>query len=412
MIKRITLLICRLLVGATFVFSGFVKAIDPLGFTYKIEDYLTAMSPFMAQFAFLSFAAAIILSAIELVIGLNLLLGIRLKESNLGAAVLMLFMTPLTLWIAISNPVHDCGCFGDAWVISNWETFWKNIILSTLILIIFLLRKNNKAYISNKAQWLIAVYSFIFSIGLSIYCYSHLPIIDFRPYKIGTNIKEGMIIPENAPKDSFDIKLIYSKNGIEKEFTLQNYPQDDSWTFVDQKTTLIKKGYEPPIHDFTMDTSDGDITDSVLENQGYSFLLIAYDFAKTDFSKSKEINEIYRYAKMNHYGFYTMTASTPENINIFKKQANAKFPIVLTDKITLKTIIRSNPGLVLIKNATVLNMWHYNDFPKFEKPLNKDKLGQIQEPNNLLRVIFTAIIFSIPLLIIMGIDKVLHNRRD
>lgn len=412
MYKRITLLCFRLLVGGVFVFSGFVKAIDPLGFTYKIEDYLTAMSPFMAQFAPLAFTAAIILSAIELVIGLNLILGMRLKESNWAAAALMLFMTPLTLWIALTNPVHDCGCFGDAWVISNWETFWKNIVLSLLIGGIFFLQKSHKPFVIAKTQWIITAYSFIFSIGLSIYCYQHLPIIDFRPYKIGTNILKGMEIPDNAAQDSFDIKLIYSKNGVEKEFTMENYPQDDSWTFVDQKTTLLKKGYEPPIHDFTMETENGDITDSVLADTGYSFLVVAYDLKKSNLDNIDKLNKVYAFAKKHKYGFYVLTSSVPEHIEAFKTLSKTPYTIGLSDKITLKTIIRSNPGLLLIKDARVLNMWHNKDLPSFNAPLEEDELGKVQMPNNLQVIIFTAIMFLIPLFIIVGIDKVLNNRRD
>lgn len=412
MVKNITLLISRLLVGGVFIFSGFVKAIDPLGFSYKIEDYLAAMSPFMAQFAFLAFTAAVVLSAIELLIGLNLVLGIRLRESSWGAAALMLFMTPLTLWIAVSNPVHDCGCFGDAWIISNWETFWKNIILSILAASIFILQKHHKPKIKSKTQWAICAYSFIFSIGLSIYCYQHLPIIDFRPYKIGTNILESMKIPEDAEQDSFDIKLIYSKNGQEKEFSLENYPQDDSWQFVDQKTILIKKGYEPPIHDFTMESEDGDITDQVLNNPSYSFLLIAYDLKQANLEKSNEINEIYNYALKHNYGFYAMTSSVPEDITNYREASKSKYPIVLSDKITLKTMIRSNPGLILIKDAKVLNMWHYKDIPVFTASLSKTEIGQEKENRNLQSIIITMIIFLIPLLIIIGIDKILNNRRD
>lgn len=412
MIKRIILLLSRLVVGGVFVFSGFVKTIDPLGFTYKIEDYLAAMGPFMTQFSVLAFAAAIIISAIELTIGLNLILGIRVKESNWAAAALMLFMTPLTLWIAISNPVHDCGCFGEALIISNWETFWKNIILSILIVGIFFTQKSAKTFIKKKTQWILCSYSFIFAIALSIYCYKHLPIIDFRPYKIGTNIIKDMAIPEGAAQDSFDIKLIYSKNGVEKEFTLENYPEDDSWQFVDQKSILVKKGYEPPIHDFTLDTEDGDITDLVLQNPSYTFLLVSYDFKTANLEKKDLINKIYTYAKKNNYGFFAMTSSVPEEIANYEAKTGSKFPITLSDKITLKTMVRSNPGLILIKNATVLNKWHYNDIPDFSSALEKSELGQQKEVNIFQNIIITLIIYLIPIFIILGIDKMLYNRRD
>lgn len=412
MAKRVLLIVARLLLGSVFVFSGFVKAIDPLGFTYKIQDYLTAMGPFMTNFSSVAFITAVVLSAIELLVGINLVLGIRLKETTWVAALFMVFMTPLTLWIAVKNPVHDCGCFGDALVISNWATFWKNIVLSALVVTVFLLRKHHKPFVGHQIQWALTLYSFLFSIGLSTYCYYHLPLVDFRPYKIGANILKGMEIPPNAAPDSFDIKLIYAKNGVQKEFTLQNYPKDSTWTFVDQKSVLVKKGYEPPIHDFTMDTNGGDITDDVLNNPGYTFLLISYDFKKADISKSDKINEIYRYAKRHGYGFYAMTASVDDDIAAYKQQTKAEYPIALTDKITLKTIVRSNPGLVLIKGATVYNKWSICDLPSLKYPLEKSSLGSMAEPNNKNTISMVAILFLVPVFITFLIDKFLTNRRD
>ncbi|MDR3705170.1 MAG: DoxX family protein [Paludibacteraceae bacterium] len=413
MIKRVLLIIFRLLLGCVFVFSGFVKTIDPLGFTYKIQDYLSAMGPFISNFSSVAFIAAVTLSALELLVGLNFILGARLKETTWVAALFLLFMTPLTFWIAIKNPVHDCGCFGDALIISNWATFWKNIVLSALVVSVFLLRKSHKPFVGHHVQWALALYGFLFAIGLSTYCYYHLPLVDFRPYKIGSNIAKGMEIPANAASDSFDIKLIYAKNGVEKEFTLQNYPKNDnSWTFVDQKSVLVKKGYEPPIHDFTMETDHGDITNDVLSNPGYTFLLISYDLKKTNIAKSNKINDIYHYAKKHGYGFYAMTASTDDDIATYKKQAKAEYPIVLTDKITLKTIIRSNPGLVLIKGATVYNMWSVYDLPRFKEPLEKSALGTIEKPDAKNTIAIVAILFLVPVFITFLIDTFLTNRRD
>ncbi|MDR1680034.1 MAG: DoxX family protein [Prevotellaceae bacterium] len=411
--KRTILIISRLLLGSVFVFSGFVKAIDPLGFTYKIEDYLTAMGPFMEQFSGLAFIASVLLSAVELVVGLNLVLGIRLRESNFGAALLMLFMTPLTLWIALTNPVTDCGCFGDALVIDNWTTFWKNTVLCALIIVIFLLRKEHRPFVRNRAQWIIAVYGFVFAIVLSIYCYRHLPLIDFRPYKIEANILEGMSVPENAPMDSFDIKLIYTKDGVEKEFALENYPASDStWTFVDQKTTLIKKGYEPPIHDFTITIDGEDITQDMLANEGYTFLLIAYDLNKANLAQAEKFNNIYRYAQQNGYDFYALTASLASDIENYRKASGAEYPFGFTDKITLKTIIRSNPGLMLIKNATVIGKWHHNDLPEFRQPLENSYLGKAELPDTKGRILIVALLFFIPVLLIAGVDRFLKIKKE
>ncbi len=412
MIKRLLLLISRIIVGTVFCFSGYVKVVDPLGFTYKVEDYLASMGTFMAQLTPLAFTVALIIPAIEFIIGISLLFGIRLKEGSWAAALMMVFMAPLTLWIAIFNPVHDCGCFGDALVISNWETFWKNVILSGLIAIIFIFLKEHRSKISIKGQWLSIIYAFIFSVGLSFYCYKNLPIIDFRPYAIGTDIIKSMEIPDGAEPDLYDIKLVYEKDGIQKEFTLENYPKTQDWTFVDQHSVLVKKGYEPPIHDFSMDTDEGDLTEMVLTDTSYTFLFISYDLKLADKSKSKEFNDIYNYAEKHNYGFYAMTSSVQEDIDKYIKKDKAEFPFVLSDKITLKTIVRSNPGLVLIKDGKILNKWHYRNLPKFNAPLENSELGKTKEDNTSKTIIISLLLIGIPLLIFFITDKFLLNRRD
>lgn len=415
MIKRLAFIKLRVLFGLVFIFSGFVKAVDPLGFAYKMQDYLEAMFG-MGSFSFagLALTASIALSAVEFAIGVNMLLGARIKETTWVAALMMLFMTPLTLWVALYNPVHDCGCFGDALVISNWATFWKNIVFSLMLLGVFLLRKEHKPFVSNYAQWSITVFAFLFSVGVSWYGYQHLPVLDFRPYKIGTNIIEGMAIPDGAAVDEFDTKLIYEKDGVQKEFTLENYPEDDStWVFVDQKSLLIKKGYEPPIHDFSITLPEqGEVTDLVLANPDYTFLLVAYDLPSTDLSKTKELNALYEYCVKNNYDFYCLTASVDEDIAAYKAKTGAEFPIATADKITLKTIIRSNPGLVLIKNAVVLNMWHVNDLPTFDKKLEQSELGAEKPNTDIKNMIWSVVLFLLPLLIIIASDKIISNKRD
>lgn len=407
MVKRIALLITRLLIGCVFVFSGFVKAIDPLGFTYKMEDYLVAMGPFFEQFAPLAFIAAIVLAAVELVIGVNYIFGVRLKETTWAAALFMLVMTPLTLWIALDNPVHDCGCFGDALIISNWATFWKNIIISFLILVAFLLRKSHRSFIGNTTQWAVTGYAFLFSVALSVYCYEHLPILDFRPYSNGSNILKGMEIPEDAEPDSTITTLTYSKNGVAKDFIFPDYPKNDStWVFVDSKTEVIKKGYEPPIHDFTIDDSyEGDITDIVLANPSYTFLVVAYDFKYADLSKADQLNKVYEFAKNNGYDFYALTASVDEEIEKFKQAAKAEYPICLTDKITLKTIVRSNPGLVLLKDATVINKWHVNDLPEFVIPLEESGLSETPQPEWLKKIAIVTGLFLVGFFLLIALGK-------
>ena len=361
---NVLLKINRLLLGGVFVFSGFVKAIDPLGFTYKIEDYFQAFGGVFDKLAVLAFPAAICLSTLELLIGLSLIFKVHLKIASVLSVLFMLVMTPLTLYIALKNPVTDCGCFGDALIISNWATFYKNLVLITMAVLMLVFNKRIHPLFVPKMQS-VAVYIFVgVGVGLSVYCYRHLPLIDFRPYRVGVNIPNAMLRPDDAPSDKYDVTFIYEKNGKQKEFTLDNYPKGDStWKFVDQKSVLVSKGYHAPIHDFSIvnDQFD-DITEKVIYNSGYTYLLVVYDLSKTSEEGAKEAEAIYQKALKTGVSFYALTSSSDDDIKNFKQKTGVTYPFCKTDPITLKTIIRANPGIMLIKNGTILGKWNWRDF--------------------------------------------------
>lgn len=414
----------RILLGLVFVFSGFAKLVDPLGSTYKIQDYLSAMG--LDFFAPIALVMGIALATFEFTLGVCLLLGTNIKSTSILSLLMMGFMTPLTLWIAIADPVSDCGCFGDALVISNWQTFWKNIVLSTLAILIFIWRKHSPKLFTERTDWLIAICAGTFSVLLSIYCLLNLPVIDFRPYKNGTNIIQSMEVPEGAEEDEFETLLVYEKDGVQKEFTLDNYPKDDtSWTFIDSKNKLIKKGYEPPIHDFSMEHPDmGDITEEVLQNEGYSFLMVCYRVEKAATNKKNEINNIYEFAKQNGYGFYCMTATGLETEEMREFQNEMEwgkdgdgYPFVNSDEITLKTIVRSNPGLVLIKDGVVINKWSNKNMPTFTEPLENTVRGQVQKANEWKVVFKSLLAFLATLALVFAIDWIISkvmgkNKKD
>ena len=247
--------LCRFLLGALFIFSGFVKAVDPLGFFYKIQDYLTAFGMISCFPSYAPLLVGIVLSAIEFSVGVFLFLGIRRKVASALALLLMVVMTPLTLYLALANPVSDCGCFGDAWILTNWQTFGKNVVLLVAAVSVFKWQDLLVRFITPKMEWMISMYTFLFVFALSFYCLENLPILDFRPYRIGANIKAGMEIPEGAKPSVFESRFILEKGGKRQEFTLDNYP-DSTWTFVESRTILKEKGYEPPIHDFSMMSLD------------------------------------------------------------------------------------------------------------------------------------------------------------
>jgi uncharacterized membrane protein YphA (DoxX/SURF4 family) len=369
--------ICRVLLGATFVFSGFVKGIDLLGSTYKFTDYFNAFGTEWASA--LSFVLAIILSLTEFGIGAAILLNYRVKLFSWFALVFMGFFLLLTLYIAIQNPVTDCGCFGDALILTNWQTFYKNILFSGFAIVVFLYRKKfiNRYNIHFQNGYF--VFALLVFGAVSFYSYNHLPIIDFRPYKVGNNIKDGMVIPEGAAGDLFKNTFTYRNKttGKQESFDESNYPWQDTinWEFVDMQSKLVKKGFTPAIHDFSIENEFGeDVKDYYLNEPGYTFVLVAYNLDKAKRKKLQKINEFAAEAMNNGAHFICLTASNRDIIEKFSAEVNAPYQFYNCDEITLKTMIRSNPGLMLLQDGTVLDMWHWRDVPKFEKLKKKLKL--------------------------------------
>lgn len=350
----------RLLIGLVFIFSGFVKAVDPLGTVYKIEDYLTAFDGFWGGLTFMAFPAAFLLIAIELLIGLNLVFQVKFKFSSWLAFVFMLVMTPLTLYIALYNPVTDCGCFGDALKISNWMTFYKNVFffILTLLLLIFQ-KKYSKIFLPN-VEWGFIIVFFVASFGFMIYNLTHLPVLDFRPYKVGVNIPDAMKVPDDAPGDVYEYNFVYEKEGSRKIFSIDQLP-DSSWTFVSQETKLISEGYKPPIHDLVILTAEfEDVTEEVLNYEGTTYLIVMYDLQKTSEKGIEKVKDFVAY-KLNEHPevkVYALTASSTQDIQEFKTKYGITFPFYKTDPITLKTMIRANPGVMKLVDGTVKGKWN------------------------------------------------------
>jgi len=399
--KKIAVEISRVILGVVFIFSGFVKAVDPWGGAYKISDYFTAFE--FTDLNHLALPLSILQAVVEFGVGVCLLLGIYRRFNSTLVLLIMLFMTPLTLYLALANPVSDCGCFGDAWVISNWQTFYKNILLLIAAIIVFLWYRSMTPVFTHKMYFPPAVWIYLFIIGLSLYCFYYLPVFDFRPYKIGTNIPQKMKIPDNAEHDIYEVRLIYSKDGQQKEFLLDNYPKEDStWTFVDTKSRLVKKGYQPPIHDFTITDAHGDdITENILSNSSYTFLLIAHKLENANDANVDKINDIYDFSKNKGYDFYALTSSSPTEIQNWIENTGAEYPFCTVDDITLKTIIRSNPGLVLIKNGTVVDMWPNTRLPdtvELDRLTDPARLDPVSPVHNFRTAIILKFIFLIPLI--------------
>ena len=360
-IALVTGAIARTLLALTFLFSGFVKAVDPLGTVYKIEDYLMAFGGWFTDLMPLASIAAVLLILIEWLLGVCMLANVRTKWTSWLSLVFYLVMTPLTLWIALTNPVSDCGCFGDAIVLTNWQTFWKNVVLLSLAICLVICRKAIPQLWKGWVEIIIAFVGASIAGGIMLYSYNHLPPMDFRPYKVGNHIPTLMEVPEGAPVDEYQITLIYEKDGVEQEFTLENYPKgDDSWTFVDQKSVLIKKGYEPPIHDFEILTMNfEDITYDILESEAPITLITMYDLDKTNRTQAAKLMDIYQACMDRGEQCYFLTGSGEEQIYAFGEEIGMDMETIEStfctiDPVTLKTIVRANPGMFVVQNGTIL----------------------------------------------------------
>ncbi len=363
--------IARILLGLTFIFSGFVKGIDPLGSTYKFTDYFNAFH--MPWITGMAFALGILLAAVEFAMGVALVFNFFLRITSWFALAFMIFFTGLTFVLALTNPVTDCGCFGDALIITNWQTFYKNIVLLALAIYIFVQRKK----FAGKNGPILSIgftgMTMVFYFYLVTYSYNHLPIIDFSPYKVGVNIPDAMKIPDGAPKAIYENNFIYQniKTGEEKEFTEANYPWKDTlnWKFVKMEDPLlVQKGYTPPIHDFRIETPDGeDIKDFFLYDEKYTFIAIAYNLLKANPEGMKKLALLATEAKNKGYNFILLTSTSPDSFEAVKAETGANFDFFNADEITLKTIVRSNPGLIVIKKGTILRKYHFNNIPKPEE---------------------------------------------
>ena len=399
---RITVVnVCRFVLAATFIFSGYVKAIDPLGTLYKLKDYAAAMSlnGLLPDWALVGVAIA--LGALEFALGVFMLFAVRRHVVSRITLAFMAAMTVLTLWIFVADPVKDCGCFGDALKLTNGETLLKNIVLAACAALVAWRPVDMARFISRSNQWIVRYYTVAYIVITSVYCLYTLPIFDFRPYHVGMNIKQGMEIPEGAEQPEFESTFLLKKNGEMREFTLDNYP-DSTWEYVDTRTVQTKKGYEPPIHDFALTSCDTgeDITEQVLTKKGYTFLLVSPRLAVADDSNFGDIDQIYEYAEENGADFYCVTASANNEIERWRDLTGAEYQFCNADETTLKTMIRSNPGLMLLKDGTIIGKWSHNALPQTDDltaPLQQLTIGKAQNDSTTERLLIVLLTFFMPL---------------
>ncbi len=363
-------LISRFLVGVLFIISGLIKANDALGFSYKLEEYFSAgvlNIEFFIPYAFL-LAAGICIA--EIVLGVMVLIGARPKFTSWSLLGMIVFFTFLTLYSAYFNKVTDCGCFGDAVKLTPWGSFVKDVVLLFFIAIIFLRKNVIKPILSFKMEnMLLGVLTF-FSFAFVYHTYNHLPMKDFRPYAIGKSIPEGMKTCDElglSCPEKIDYFLVKNKEtGEEKEVLSYDWDWKTDDFVSNTGKSLEIKGYEAPVQDFSISIDGADYTESILSTD-YAFLVVAYNLSKTDKEAWSQLNDLATGAEGIEIPFITMSASSDEMIEEFRHEVQATYPFYFTDETTLKTIVRSNPGLLLLKKGTIIGKWHHNDFPTFEE---------------------------------------------
>jgi len=363
----------RYFTAILFIISGLIKANDATGFSYKLIEYFEV---FGTQFLDpLALGMSVFICAFEIFLGVALLFGGMIKQVIWGLLILIIFFTFLTFYSAFFNVVNDCGCFGDAVKLTPWQSFGKDILLLILISILFFNRNKIYPIINEKLAVGLSYVAFLASTAFGVYCIMHLPIIDFLPYKIGNNLPQLMSVPAGAVPDQYQI--IYTMKNLksgetkkmgDKEYLSSGIWEDPAWEYVSASDpVLVKAGYQPKIKDLLIADSDGnDQTKLVIENPEYNFLIIAENLTFINSKNFEKLNSIASKGEAYQIRTLGVTASSAQDVESFRHESNAMFEFYYCDATVLKTMIRANPGLILMKKGTVINKWHFNDIPDFE----------------------------------------------
>ena len=374
--KKFPVIFSRFFVGIIFIFSGLIKANDPLGFGYKLEEYFEVFHiDFLNSFAV---AIAIIICALEIILGVALLLGIRARQTSIGLLALVVFFTFLTFYSAAFDVVRSCGCFGDAIPLTPWQSFTKDLILLFFIVIIYLNRDEIQPVLkSDKAETRALIITSVLSFGFALYTYNFLPVKDFLPYHKGANLPEYMKIPEGAPLDIYEIRysLKNKKSGETKKMTDKEYLETEIWKDANweiigtHESKLVKKGFEPKIRDLKIADSQGtDYTSEIIENPYYNLVIVAEQLNKANINAIGDLNALAINSAEN-YNIRTvlLTSASPDSMEVFRKRNKLVMEVFNADGVPLKSMVRSNPGLLLLKDGIVIDKWHFHMLPSYEK---------------------------------------------
>ncbi|NIK92240.1 DoxX family membrane protein [Mangrovimonas sp. CR14] len=357
---KILVTVFRILVGVLFIISGLIKLNDPLGFSYKLQEYFSEQVlnlPALEPYALL---ISVFVVVFEVVLGVFLLIGYKPKFTVWSLLGMIVFFTFLTFYSAYFNKVKDCGCFGDALKLTPWESFWKDVALLVMILFLFIGLKYIKPIFSTFVVTVVALVGFLGSLWFGYHVLMHLPSKDFRPYKVGANINENMIVPEGAPKAVNDYHWKFKVNGEEKIITTRGEYPTVNGEFIGVDTEEVTPGYEPPIHDFSIERDGEDYTEDML-NEDKLVMIVTYNLNNAEADGLSKLSSLEKEAKANGYKVIGMTASGPETQDRVKKDYSLDFDFYFCDETALKTIVRASPGILVLNNGTITQKVHWND---------------------------------------------------
>jgi uncharacterized membrane protein YphA (DoxX/SURF4 family) len=367
--------IARIFVGLLFIFSGLIKANDPLGFSYKLVEYFEVFHITFLNFAALSLA--IVLCSLEMILGVALLIGVRGKQVAWWLLGIIVFFAFLTFYSAVFKVVQTCGCFGDAIVLTPWQSFSKDLVLLLLIIILFKNRTKINPLFTAKTSDRLLITAIVLSFGVSFYTYNFLPVFDFLAYKVGANIPDEMKTPPGAIPDEYEqtYNLKNNKTGATKIMTDKEYMKtgiwkDNNWVVVGNPVSrLVKKGFTPKIQDLTLqDAQRNDYTKELLSSPYYSLFIVADDLEHADTTAVDNLNALCINLTQN-YNIRTilLTSASAQDAQAFVKAHHLISEVFFADGVPLKEMVRANPGILLIKNGTIINKWHYHTVPSYDE---------------------------------------------
>ncbi len=406
-------MLMRLTVGGVFIFSGFTKAIDPWGGSYKITDYLSALG--LTEWTDTALFIAVALAVIEFVLGVVIAVGAYRRSGPIVALLLMLVMTPLTLWLAVTDAVPDCGCFGDALHLSNWATFGKNVLLLLGIIYLLLFNKSLRGVYGPAVHWAVMALSFVFVMAVAYYGYFTQPLIDYRPYPVGTRLVSSTI--EDSEEGEDDFIFVYSKDGEQHEFTIDSLPdEEDGWEYVTRYharrphgKVIVQNGNSQPGFAI-LDEVGNDITIDVLSDSHRTVLLLFPDLPQVGVVNSFALNELNDAALVADADVIGITPATSEEIEQWKDVSMASYPIYNMDDSELKMIARGNPAVVYLEDGVIKWKRTLDSLDDVEQPIELSEMGKDYDADSILTSLMLAYLTAMLILVVINRTHLLIKR--